>query len=102
MESRRVIRVDLNKDGENFIGVFDPVVLKKVFRAWKSLRAIASAAVDPQGTTACKAVTPAALSLRATCVKINDPWLCDCRNKIIRTLSASSSLILCVQLKPQR
>jgi len=28
------------------------------------------------------------LSSRATCVKINDPWLCDCRNRIIRTLSA--------------
>jgi Bacterial capsule synthesis protein PGA_cap len=34
------------------------------------------------------------LSSRATCVKINAPWLCDCRNKITRTSSASSSWIL--------
>jgi len=27
------------------------------------------------------------LSLRATCVKINEPWLCDCQNRIIRILS---------------
>jgi hypothetical protein len=25
------------------------------------------------------------LSSSVTCVKINDPWLCDCRNRIIRT-----------------
>jgi hypothetical protein len=26
-------------------------------------------------------------SLRATCVKITEPWLCDCRNRITRILS---------------
>ncbi len=45
--------------------------------------------------TACEgeAVTPVALSSRATCVKINDPWLCDCRNRITTTSTASLKLI---------
>src|SRR5882762_7350523 len=42
------------------------------------------------------------LSSGATCVKINAPWLCDCRNKITRTSSESSSWILCARRKPLR
>src|SRR4030095_15918203 len=42
------------------------------------------------------------LSLRGSCVKINEPWLCDCRNRITRTLSASSSWILCAPRKRRR
>src|SRR5215831_11581442 len=42
------------------------------------------------------------LSSCATCVKINAPWLCDCRNRIIRTSSESLSSISCARLKPRR
>src|SRR6266436_10026956 len=41
------------------------------------------------------------LSSRETCVKINVPWLYDCRNRIIKTSNASLSWISCAQRKQQ-
>src|SRR6059036_2597160 len=39
------------------------------------------------------------LSSRATCVKIDASWLCDCQNKIIGTSSGLSSSILFARLR---